>query len=510
MVRITIFLNENNETPVDVAMNSTLNKNIQIVASLKLISCLFSAVKENDISKVEDLLNEGLKFSEFGYANLKIDKNISFLHYVVRKGYDKIMSLLLKYYADPNARTEDVCTPLHYAVRFSHPKIVNSLLQNGAIFDVKCKDKKTPKDYAIDKDVIDLLVFLQALFTKIRNNEKLTLDSLASLRDLDTIKAVMRARNSCGKTLITFAVLKEHPEVELLKSLFQHDVTVQCQRADIPRCVLDIQEVMFKLLLKEEKYDEAEILIEKIYKIRREILGDCNKETLIAMKKLMASVFGLKGRKKEALNMCEEVLNKQRDVFGSDHAETLLTQILIIELMCEEETENGNLTKALKLCQVTLEKLRKVLEITDFILQLKIQVAKQLTNLGKPKEGLDILNEVLEIQKGKFGLYHAKTSDTLFQIAETLFVMGEEEDSLKAFSETHEIRRRVLGPNNAKTLHSYFWVANVLYLQRMFHEAYEIYKNDLESRIAILGENHPDILDTQERMDSIVSHAIFY
>ncbi|XP_055945199.1 uncharacterized protein LOC129975931 [Argiope bruennichi] len=510
------FRNERNETPYDVAKSSDLH-NIHVIASFIFISNLFSAVQKNNLPHVEALLNEGFEFSEFGYANIKNSKNLSLLHFAAWKGYEGIVDLLLKHNADPNAKTANGCTPLHYAAKFSYPKVARALLRSGAIFNAESNGKKTPLDFANDGDIIELLNILYAIFSKIENNEHFISDNLIPLKNLGIVKTVMRAKNSCGKTLTAFAIIKEHPEAESLKSLFQSDVTFHCQRAD-RLCkegqfhesleqykvilekridmfsdkdpgVLDIQEIISEILIKQERYDQAQSLIEKIFRIRKEILGDFHKDTLKTMR-LMALILGRKERKREALNIYEDVLKKQQHLLGSSNEETLLTQIHIAQLMHEGEKPNDTVTK-----------------VRDFVLQLKTDIAKQLCMLREPSEALEIFKDVFEIQKKSLGLYHTETSNTLFCVAFALFVMNRKEESLKTFRETLDLRYRVLGPDNEKTLHSRYWVANALYSLQMFQEAYEIYKADLEARVSILGVNHPDILDTQNKIASILSQV---
>ncbi|KAF8777403.1 Ankyrin-3 like protein [Argiope bruennichi] len=352
------FRNERNETPYDVAKSSDLH-NIHVIASFIFISNLFSAVQKNNLPHVEALLNEGFEFSEFGYANIKNSKNLSLLHFAAWKGYEGIVNLLLKHNADPNAKTANGCTPLHYAAKFSYPKVARALLRSGAIFNAESNGKKTPLDFANDGDIIELLNILNAIFSKIENNEYFISDNLIPLKNLDIVKTVMRAKNSCGKTLTAFAIIKEHPEAQSLKSLFQPDVTFHCQRAD-RLCkegqfhesleqykvilekridmfsdkdpgVLDIQEIISEILIKQERYDQAQSLIEKNFRIRKEILGDFHKDTLKTMR-LMALILGRKGRKREALNIYEDVLKKQQHLLGSSNEETLLTQIHIAQL----------------------------------------------------------------------------------------------------------------------------------------------------------------------------------
>ncbi|CAL1264167.1 unnamed protein product [Larinioides sclopetarius] len=529
--------NERNETPLDVAMTSIFEptSKFPIIASLAFISSLFSAVQNNDLTKVKASLNEGLKFSEFGYANVKNTDNISLLRYAAEEGHEEIVDLLLKYNADPNERSASVGTPLNYGAKFFYPRIVNAPIRNGTMFNAQCNSKNSSVKFVTDRNIIEFTNLWKAELSEIQNSENLISYNSNILGNLETGKAVMKARSSSARSLNTLAIIHDCTEANSLKFFSLPDINIHYQRAqrlhekgqfaaslqyykiilqkgisifgEIDPNVLDIQEVVCEILINQEKYDEAENLSGRFYNIRKEILGDWNKDTLRAMR-ILASVLGCKERRKEALKMLEGILKKQEAILGSDHAETLRTQIYIIELMCKEGFESASLRKALNMCLETVKSLDKFPVFTHFILQLRVKAAEQLFNLGLLNEALHIFKDVFEIQKEMFGLYHFQTSDTLFRTARTLFALGEKEDSLEAFRETLDIRQRVLGPENKKTLDSRYWVANALYSQRMFHEAFEFYKLDLETRTAILGANHPDILAIQEKIEFILSQVI--
>lgn len=82
------------------------------------------------------------------------------LHEAAFSGNTEVVSLLLAYKADPNARDNQGETPLHCAARYGYMEVVKLLLAHGADVNAKDKSKRTPLKGAEEleqKEVAELI-----------------------------------------------------------------------------------------------------------------------------------------------------------------------------------------------------------------------------------------------------------------------------------------------------------------------------------------------------------------
>ena len=89
------------------------------------------------------------------------------LHIAVRSTgaeAEAIVSLLLRYGAEANARDSAENTPLHFAANVDQPKLVALLLQAGASPFAKNKSGKTPADVAKSTRIYELIRAANVLF----------------------------------------------------------------------------------------------------------------------------------------------------------------------------------------------------------------------------------------------------------------------------------------------------------------------------------------------------------
>ncbi|MGL9758187.1 MAG: ankyrin repeat domain-containing protein [Wolbachia sp.] len=104
------------------------------------------AIDNNSPEKVEVLLKRGA--SPNGKFDLLAYSQDSCLHAAIRKDYQKIIELLIKYHADVNVQNEQGQTPIYLAISLKRPKIIKLLYDNGADIDnVKDIRNETPSDY---------------------------------------------------------------------------------------------------------------------------------------------------------------------------------------------------------------------------------------------------------------------------------------------------------------------------------------------------------------------------
>ncbi|GBN21247.1 Ankyrin-3 [Araneus ventricosus] len=514
--------NQSNKTPLDV----TGWENLRIKTSLTLIQNLFTTVQKNELKKTEVLLHEGIKFSEFGYANIKNSKNNALIHYAAWKGYEEIVNILLKYKAEVNITSENGSTALHYACKFSHFKIARILLHNGAIFEAQCKDKKIPVEYATDETIIHLLKFMKEMFDRTQNGDISVLENLKEIGDLDTAKAMMRAKNIDGRNLASLSIVSNHPKAEQFNELFQNDTFIPLKMAEIfyeqgqykeslneyntilkkridlfgedNPGVWDIQVKMSAIHIYQGNYDKALSLAKHVYEKCKHMLGRFRKETLAA-KTQLALILGHKGQKQQAINILEEVSNKQRETLGLFHTETLTTLTYMMQLLYDINT----LEKPLEICEEILLAFNVCPQVCWWVWGVENTKGNILSKQGKHEEAMKMFVKIYERQKRMPGLFHSDISQTLYNIAVLFQLMGKEEESLEVFKNVLNSQIFILGEEHPNSLQTRYCIANVLFSQRKFYEALKIYEEDFEKRKAILGEDNPEIVQTRQRINFI-------
>lgn len=106
----------------------------------------FCAIDFGNIKKIEKMLKKGID------ANINIGGD--WIYPVIMSSYgsgkQKVVELLLKYGADPNACDHYGRTALHYCVEYDHPQIVKMLLEAGADVNAKTENGLTPLHFCIE------------------------------------------------------------------------------------------------------------------------------------------------------------------------------------------------------------------------------------------------------------------------------------------------------------------------------------------------------------------------
>jgi uncharacterized protein len=84
----------------------------------------------------------------------------------VAAGHEKVVQMLLRLGADPNAREQDGYTPLHAATQNGHEDMIRILLYGGADLTLRGKDGKTPLDLAMETGDEKTMIILREGTTK--------------------------------------------------------------------------------------------------------------------------------------------------------------------------------------------------------------------------------------------------------------------------------------------------------------------------------------------------------
>lgn len=103
---------------------------------------LFNAVRNSDIIKITDLLNNGMQVDqtdEVGNTALII---------AAKQGDNRMVELLLAYKADYDHQNETGTTPMMIAAKYGNKQIIQTLLNNGADYNIRNNDNLRAVDYA--------------------------------------------------------------------------------------------------------------------------------------------------------------------------------------------------------------------------------------------------------------------------------------------------------------------------------------------------------------------------
>ncbi|XP_067628239.1 uncharacterized protein [Eurosta solidaginis] len=499
-----------------------MTKDKDVINLLSSTEKLFEAVKRNSSSEVENYIKAG------AFVNAKNVASVTPLYYAAWKGYDGVVNILLQNKANPNVVGNNGFTPLHYAAKFSHLKVVKALLSNGAVYNPVSDTGKTPSDFTVDKSITGLFKLVSESFKRVKDGNDQVINDLNKIKDIDTVKAVMSARNRENKTLVVAAVHSNFSKVEHLKQISQSDISsaqidtalmlfdqgnyqkaLSIFRSAFKRRkeilgpnnpgTLDIQTYIAKVLFKQGFYQAALNMLEEIFQKQKEMLGLNDKDSL-STRNTIALVLHTQGKDEEAFNIYQEVYQRQKEILGSNHPETLNTQFHMALVLDKQ----GKYEEALNINRAVFEKWKETLGTHDpATVRAKNNIALVLANQGKYEESLKIYKEVFEEKKIILGINHADTLRTLHNIALVHFNQNKYHEALKAFQEVLYIQKKALQQNHPETLNTQYNIANVLFAQAKWISAFKVYRECFDQMKAVFGPSHPSVLDILKRIEEI-------
>ncbi|KAG8182488.1 hypothetical protein JTE90_020404 [Oedothorax gibbosus] len=396
--------NRNGDTPMEVTKKS------DIKYAFTLVKQLFISVKRNKRGLLKALIKEG------AILNAKRKDDSSLLHYAAYKGLCDIVNDLLMNGANPNIEGRGKCTPLHYASKYGHLNVVRSLLSHGARHDFQSGSGKTPLDYSTQFEVTELLSLIQKSFMGVLNGDAGFLETLKNLREIESVRCVMKTRNKDNKLLITFAIRNDFPKVKQLKQLLEEDLTLIYSEAfeyirlgkyseslklyenvlksksdyflfDHPD-TMDIKDKIGGVLLGQLDYDNAVKTLSENYETRKVSLGANNIFTMSTKRQMAVALYHF-GQKEAALKYLQDIYNKQLKVFGKSHSDVLKTQMHVARVLQRDDKD----LEALKQYEI-VDELRKEFCSEDLCMLIDVQanMAMILSKQNKHEDALEKLN----------------------------------------------------------------------------------------------------------------------
>ncbi|KAJ7931938.1 hypothetical protein B0H13DRAFT_2521900 [Mycena leptocephala] len=197
------------------------------------------------------------------------------------------------------------------------------------------------------------------------------------------------------------------------------------------------------------------------------------------------------GWSEEAKELNLAVLEKQKQVLGDDHPDTLWT----MSNLALTYRHLGKFHKAEELDVVVLEKRKQVLgDDHSHTLRAMGNLASTYKHLGKLQQAQELEVVVLEKRKQVLGDDHSNTLEAMGNLASTYRRLGRFQQAEELEVVVLEKRKQVLGDGHPDTLQAMGNLASTYWHLSKFQQAEELQVVVLEKRKQVLGDDHPDTL----------------
>jgi CHAT domain-containing protein/Tfp pilus assembly protein PilF len=221
------------------------------------------------------------------------------------------------------------------------------------------------------------------------------------------------------------------------------------------------------------------------------------------------------GKLPEAIEVANQIMAIERDLFGAEHAEIAGTHGWIAEIH-ETAEEFAAAEKSRQAALDLLTKLHGVRDwrVTDARLALQHtrllagfdnterkklgraaaldQRVSILRSAGKSQEALTLAQEALEIRKKVLGEEHPHYASSLNSLAGIYMAMGDYTRSEPLYRQALEIMKKVLGEEHPGSANSANNLAEIYVSMGDYARAKPLHRQALEIKKRVLGEEHPD------------------
>jgi len=232
---------------------------------------------------------------------------------------------------------------------------------------------------------------------------------------------------------------------------------------------------------------EAEELFERVMEICKTKLGADHPDTLSSMANL-ATTYRDQGRLKEAEKLEVQVIEISKTKLGADHPDTLSSMANLASTYWDQ----GRWEEAEKLEVQVMETFVKKLgaDHPDTLTSIA-NLASTYSEQGRWEEAEKLELQVIEISKTKLGADHPDTLTYIANLAATYSNQGRWEEAEKLEVQVMETSSRVLGVEHPNTLTSMNNLAFTRKSQGRLDEALDLMEQCVQLRQQILGPDHP-------------------
>jgi serine/threonine protein kinase len=282
------------------------------------------------------------------------------------------------------------------------------------------------------------------------------------------------------------------------------NATLKVEAADLPdTSKADLLQAIGYAFYGNGAYDEAIGVQRTCLTTRQKLLGDSDKDTVIAVANLANSLRAA-GQNSDALKLNIKAYDSCMLVFGPQHARTIstLSNLAICYGACGQYKE-------------ALEAEKKAVGLNEqFVGAEHPQTLTSMANLalscaefGKLETAMKLNIKVLGLRKKVLGERHPHTLTSMLNLANSYFKDGEMDKAVELASKTLHLQRDVLGDDHPETL-STQQSLSFMHAQNGQHAyAIRLAQNVLQSRKRVQGDDHPDSLMAMQNIANIFNQA---
>jgi len=236
-------------------------------------------------------------------------------------------------------------------------------------------------------------------------------------------------------------------------------------------------------------YEAAKPHLEAALEIRRQLFGEEHAETLLSMR-LLATLYWEQGRYNQAQSLFVPTLELSRRVLGPEHADTLGT-MNNLALVYQSQ---GRYDLAEPLLVRTLELNRRVLgeEHTDTLTTMG-NLASLYSDQGRYDQAESLYREALAMKRRLLGSQHPNLALSLNNLALLLQNKGDYAEAELLFREALDIYRQVHAQAHPSVAASLNNLAGLLLARGDYAGAEPLYSEALDIYLQVHGDEHPDV-----------------
>ncbi|KAJ7495014.1 kinase-like domain-containing protein [Mycena latifolia] len=250
------------------------------------------------------------------------------------------------------------------------------------------------------------------------------------------------------------------------------------------------------------RFSEAEQLAVELVDKQTQILGADHPDTLRSVFTL-AATYADTGEYRKAQELTVAVMQRRARVLGSDHPDTLrcMSSLAVVYYRM------GELQEAEKLAAMVLEKRTRILgrEHLETLVSMH-DLSVTYHGLGRLQEAAQLQEQVRDARSRVLGVEHPETLRCMYSLAGTYHKLGHFQAAEDLARDVVQHRGKTLGREHPDTLYCMFGLAGTYHKLGKLAEAEELAAEVLQVRTKVLGPDHPETLLTMHNL-AVINYA---